>query len=153
MLERTCAATVRELWDLWTTKDGFESWWAPAGFRARVHSVDARLDGELRFEMIAEAPETAAALQARERAQPIRGGPGSPSSVPSSELVLRHLVDFVPDVPTYESTLIVDFSPKGAGTRMVVTLMAMHSPDFTAMASAGLEGQLANLDRLFPTPR
>ena len=33
VIERTYRAEVNELWDLWTTKDGFESWWGPQGFR------------------------------------------------------------------------------------------------------------------------
>jgi uncharacterized protein YndB with AHSA1/START domain len=27
VIERTYAASAQELWDLWTTKAGFESWW------------------------------------------------------------------------------------------------------------------------------
>jgi hypothetical protein len=34
--------TTPELWKLWTTKDGFESWWGPEGFRADVHTIEAR---------------------------------------------------------------------------------------------------------------
>jgi uncharacterized protein YndB with AHSA1/START domain len=29
VIERTYRATVQELWELWTTKEGFESWWGP----------------------------------------------------------------------------------------------------------------------------
>ena len=31
VIERTYRASVDELWDLWTTKEGFESWWPPEG--------------------------------------------------------------------------------------------------------------------------
>src|SRR5436305_8401291 len=31
-LERTYAATPEEIWELWTTAAGIESWWAPDGF-------------------------------------------------------------------------------------------------------------------------
>ena len=41
VLERTYRATVQELWDLWTTREGFESWWAPAGCRAHVRTLEA----------------------------------------------------------------------------------------------------------------
>jgi uncharacterized protein YndB with AHSA1/START domain len=28
-LERTLRVSVEEIWALWTTKEGFESWWGP----------------------------------------------------------------------------------------------------------------------------
>jgi uncharacterized protein YndB with AHSA1/START domain len=39
VLERTYPARVEELWELWTTKTGFESWWGPQGFRVEVLPV------------------------------------------------------------------------------------------------------------------
>ena len=36
-------AAIEDLWDLWTTKEGFESWWGPQGFRVAVH--EARCEG------------------------------------------------------------------------------------------------------------
>jgi hypothetical protein len=30
-LERVYQADVQDVWDLWTTKDGIESWWGPGG--------------------------------------------------------------------------------------------------------------------------
>jgi uncharacterized protein YndB with AHSA1/START domain len=37
VIERTYRAPLEELWALWTTSDGFESWWGPEGFRTKVH--------------------------------------------------------------------------------------------------------------------
>jgi uncharacterized protein YndB with AHSA1/START domain len=31
-IEHTFRATLEEVWDLWTTKEGPESWWGPEGF-------------------------------------------------------------------------------------------------------------------------
>ncbi len=42
VFERTYLASVDELWALWTTKEGLESWWGPAGFRTAVHAIEAR---------------------------------------------------------------------------------------------------------------
>ena len=42
VIERTYRARVEELWELWTTKQGFESWWGPEGFRVEVHTLEAR---------------------------------------------------------------------------------------------------------------
>ena len=32
-IERTYRASVEDVWDLWTTKEGIESWWGPE----RIH--------------------------------------------------------------------------------------------------------------------
>jgi|GEM_PF-5769742 len=29
-IARTYAGTLAEIWDLWTTRAGFESWWGPS---------------------------------------------------------------------------------------------------------------------------
>src|SRR5581483_11632459 len=42
-------AEVQDLWELWTTKEGFESWWGPQGFRVQVHKLDLREGGELLY--------------------------------------------------------------------------------------------------------
>src|ERR1700736_1917583 len=43
VVERTYRAGAQELWDLWTTKEGFESWWGPEGFRVEVYKLEARV--------------------------------------------------------------------------------------------------------------
>src|SRR5262249_2250295 len=63
VIERTYKAHVDEVWDLWTTKVGFESWWGPQGFRVEVHALEARVGGALRYEMIAHAPEQIEAMK------------------------------------------------------------------------------------------
>jgi uncharacterized protein YndB with AHSA1/START domain len=63
VLERIYRARLDELWDLWTTKEGFESWWGPEGFRVEVHTIDARNGGRLHYDMIADAPEQVAAMK------------------------------------------------------------------------------------------
>jgi len=54
-LERTYPAPIAMVWELWTTKEGIESWWGPRGFRVEVHSIDLRVGGELLYSMIADA--------------------------------------------------------------------------------------------------
>ncbi len=56
-IERTYKAPIEDVWELWTTKDGIESWWGPEGFTVKVHKLDLRPGGELRYAMIATAPE------------------------------------------------------------------------------------------------
>jgi uncharacterized protein YndB with AHSA1/START domain len=56
VIERTYRASIEDVWALWTTKDGFESWWGPQGFRAEVQQLEARVGGTLRYAMIADTP-------------------------------------------------------------------------------------------------
>ena len=45
-LERSFEASIEEVWDLWTTKEGIESWWGPDGFVVTVQKLDLRPGGE-----------------------------------------------------------------------------------------------------------
>ena len=66
VIERNYRAGVEELWELWTTKEGFESWWGPEewtnlsieGFTSQL----AKLDKPLWLEAV------------RHERTPIRGG-------------------------------------------------------------------------------
>lgn len=35
-LERTYRAPIADVWEMWTTKEGIESWWGPDGFAVTV---------------------------------------------------------------------------------------------------------------------
>lgn len=54
-IDRTYTATPEELWDLWTTTAGIESWWGPEVFTVRVLKLELKPAGELRYEMTASA--------------------------------------------------------------------------------------------------
>lgn len=150
VVERTYRAGVSDIWDLWTTKDGFESWWGPQGFRADVHEIDARVGGALRYDMIADTPEMIAEMDKM----------GFPRSHPTrarftevkryERLVIRNVIDFLgPNVAPYESDIAVDFFSSGDRVRMVVTLDGMHNEEFTKMQKEGFTSQLTKLDTRF----
>jgi len=149
VVERTYRAAIEDVWDLWTTKEGFESWWGPQGFRAEVQEIDARVDGALRYEMIADSPEMIAAM--KQMGQPTSHATRSRFAelTPRSRLVLRSVIDFLPGVATYESDIAVDFFPSGDRVRMVVTLDGMHNDEFTKMQKEGFTSQLTKLDTRF----
>lgn len=149
VIERTYRASAQELWRLWTTKEGFESWWGPQGFRVEVHEMDARVGGALRYDMIADAPEMVAEM--KKHGQPISHATrGTFSELkPHQRLVLTHVIDFLPGVKPYESTIVMEVFPKGTSVRVVVTLSAMHNPEFTAMQKEGFTSQLTKLDKRF----
>lgn len=68
---------------------------------------------------------------------------------PHQRLAITHVIDFWPNVPTYESTIVVEFFPAGDRVRMVVTLDGMHNPEFTEMQKQGFVSSLGKLDRRF----
>jgi uncharacterized protein YndB with AHSA1/START domain len=149
IIERTYRTTIENVWDLWTTKDGFESWWGPQGFRADVHELDARVGGALRYDMVADTPEMIAAM--KQMGQPPSHATRSRFTElkPRSRLVLTNVIDFLPGVAAYESNIAVDFSVSSSSVRMVVTLDAMHSDEFTKMQKEGFASQLTKLDERF----
>ena len=149
VIERTYRARIEDVWDLWVTKDGFESWWGPQGFRAEVQAIDARVGGTLRYEMIAHSPEMIAAM--KQMGQPTSHATRSRfTEVKLHErLVLTNVIDFLPGVEPYESDIAVEFSTMGDTVRMVVTLDQMHSDELTRMQEEGFTSQLTKLDQRF----
>lgn len=147
--ERTYRASVEELWELWTTKEGFESWWGPVGFRVEVHAIEPRVGGALRYDMIADTPEMVAAMEQMGRPRSHPAHATFTEITPNQRLVITNVVDFVPGVPAYESTIGVELVPEGDRVRMVVAFEAMHDETFTKMSRQGFESQLTKLDARF----
>ncbi|RYZ66069.1 MAG: SRPBCC domain-containing protein [Proteobacteria bacterium] len=149
VIERSYRASIEDVWSLWTTKEGFESWWGPQGFRVEVHALEAHDGGALHYDMIADSPETVAAMK----------GAGQPVSHPTrsrftevkphERLVVTSVIDFLPGVEPYESSFSVDFTVTGDTVRMVVTLSPMHSTEVSSMQKGGFESQLGKLDTRF----
>lgn len=149
VVERAYKASLAELWALWTTKDGFESWWGPEGFRVEVHRLEARAGGALDYDMIADAPEAVAAMETM--GQPVSHGTHGHFAEfePMRRLKLVHTIDFVPGQPVYDSVIEVDFIPAGETVRMVTTLHPHLDPHWTRMSAEGYASQLGKLDRRF----
>jgi uncharacterized protein YndB with AHSA1/START domain len=149
VVERTYRATLEELWALWTTKDGFESWWGPEGFRVEVQVLEAHEGGALEYDMIADAPQAVAAMKAA--GQPISHGTRGRFSAfrPHTHLELTHAIDFIDGVAPYDNVIEVDFYPAGDVVRMVTTIHPHLDPHWTGMAAQGYASQLTKLDRRF----
>ncbi len=148
-LERTYRAPIADVWELWTTKDGFESWWGPEGFGVTVQSIDLRVGGELRYTMTALMPEMIEFMKKN----------GMPTStphkmtymeiVPSQRLRYVQLADFIPEVAPYDVETAVELAETPAGVRMTITFDAMHDDAWTQRMTMGMEGQLGKLDKRF----
>ena len=146
VIERTYRASLEEIWNLWTTKQGFESWWGPQGFRADVHTLEARDGGTLHYDMVADSPEMVEAM--KKMGQPPSHAVRATFSAirPQTHLAIINVIDFLPGVAAYESTIDVALSAAGDKVRMVVTLDGMHSEEFTGMQKEGFTSQLTKLD-------
>ncbi len=149
VVERTYKASPEALWALWTTKEGFESWWGPVGFRADVHVLEAKAGGLLFYDMVADTPEMIAAMKAGGRPASHETRTRLTIYEPFTRLRFVNVIDFLPGVPTYDSTIDIAFVPVGASTMMTVTLHPMHHPDFSKMQLAGFSSQLTKLDGRF----
>lgn len=144
-LERTYAADVQDVWDLWTTKEGIESWWGPGGFKVTVRSLDLRPGGELHYAMTAVDPPQVAYMQKA----------GMPVSQecritfvdiqPLRRLEYIHPADFIPGVNPYDVTHIVELYDTPDGVRMVLTFDAMHTEEWTQRATMGWESEFGKL--------
>jgi hypothetical protein len=114
-----------------------------------VERLDARVGGALCYEMIADTPEMIAAMQQMGQPTSHRTVSRFAELEPCRRLVLTNVIDFLPNVATYESNIAVELSTLGDRTRMRVTLDAMHNDDFTKMQEEGFISQLTKLDERF----
>ena len=147
-LERTFLASIDEVWELWTTKEGIESWWGPEGFSVAVRELDLRPGGDLLYAMSATAPD-----QIQYMAQA-----GMPMTTehrltfievePPRRLAYRDMADFIPGVEPYEIETAIELHEVPEGVRMVLTFDAMHDDHWTRLARLGRESELSRLEAL-----
>lgn len=149
VVERCYVASLDEVWNLWTTKAGFESWWGPEGFRVEVSTMEARAGGSIAYAMIANAPEAIAAMREMWGTDRHDTRGTFAKLVHHEHLELRHIIDFIPGVTPYESQIEASFRREGDQVRMTVTLHGMHDAAFTQMQRDGFSSQLQKLDRRF----
>jgi uncharacterized protein YndB with AHSA1/START domain len=151
-LERIYRANVQDVWDLWTTKDGIESWWGPGGFAVTVRKLDLRPGGELLYAMTAIDPPQVEFM--KKAGMPLT----QELRITFTEVVTRrrlayvHLADFIPGVEPYDVATVVEFHVTRDGVRMVLTFDAMHNDEWTQRATIGWEGELGKLATVLKTP-
>ena len=148
-LTRIYEASLDDIWSLWTTKAGFESWWGPEGFTVKVRKLDLRPEGELHYAMTATAPPQVEFMKRAGMPLTTEARLTYTEVNPMQRLAYVHVIDFIPEVEAYDVATIVEFSAERNRVRMVVHLDAMHSDEWTERAVAGWESQLSKLDHLF----
>ena len=144
-LERTYSASLEDVWEMWTTKDGIESWWGPGGFAVTVSKLELQAGGELLYAMTAVAPPQ---IEFMKKA-------GMPVSTearirfvdvsPPHRLEYLHRVDFVPGVEPYDTATLVELEQTADGVRLTLTIDAMHDEEWTQRAVMGWESELGKL--------
>ena len=147
-IERTYEASAEDVWELWTTKEGIESWWGPEGFTTTVHRIDVRVGGELHYAMTATAAEQIDFL--KRAGMPLTNQQRVTYSevVPHRRLAYVNLVDFVPGMEPYDVGTLVELHASAKGIRLVLTIDAMHDEHWTKMAVMGWESELGKLARV-----
>ena len=147
-IERTYNANIDNVWSLWTTKQGIESWWGPAGFSTTVLALDLRPGGELRYAMTATAPAQVEFMKNAGMPVTNEGRITYTEVANQRRLGYNHLADFVPGVHPYDVATLVEFHSIGSSVRMVLTFDAMHDEEWTKRAVMGHESQLGKLEKV-----
>lgn len=144
-LERVYHADLQDVWDLWTTKDGIESWWGPGGFAVTVRRLDLRPGGELHYAMTAVGPPQVEFM--KQHGMPLTQELRITFTevVPLARLAYLHLADFIPGVDPYDVATVVEMQQVGDDVRMTLTFDAMHSDEWTMRARMGWESELGKL--------
>jgi uncharacterized protein YndB with AHSA1/START domain len=146
-LERTYAASLEDVWEMWTTKEGIESWWGPDGFRVEVHQLDLRPGGELLYSMIADAPEMVAFMKQQGMPTATLARITFQEIVEKRRLSYIHLADFIPGVTPYDVATVLELHADGEGVRLVLSFDAMHDPVWTERQTMGWQSELEKLRR------
>jgi uncharacterized protein YndB with AHSA1/START domain len=149
VIDRNLKASVDKVWRMWTTKEGLEKWWGPEGFSSGVRHLDVRVGGRFEIVMTAMLPEIIAHLKAAGMGESSVAKGDYTVIEPNRRLAYTNAVDFVPGVPPYTCTTVVELSttPSG-GTRLIVTNDVMHDEQWTVMATMGWTQQIGKLERL-----
>jgi uncharacterized protein YndB with AHSA1/START domain len=147
-LERTFKASIDEVWELWTTKEGIESWWGPEGFSVAVRDLDLRPGGDLFYSMTATGPDQADYM--RKAGMPITTDHRITYTEvdPPRRLAYNELADFIPGVEPYEVGTLIELDQVAGGVRLVLTFEAMHDEQWTRMATLGRESELERLAKV-----
>jgi uncharacterized protein YndB with AHSA1/START domain len=147
-IERTYPTTAEEVWELWTTREGIETWWAPDGFTVEVEKLELEPGGELVYTMTATGPEQVEFMRNAGMPLVTRSQKRFTEIAPTTRLAYTSLVDFVPDVTPYEFLTVVTIEPADAGVTVTMTVEPMHDEVWTERLLAGRTNELDNLARV-----
>jgi uncharacterized protein YndB with AHSA1/START domain len=144
-LERTYEASIEEVWDLWTTKEGLEAWWGPEGFVVKVQKLDLRPGGELLYTMTAVGSDQIEFMKNAGQSLTSATRVTYTEIDPPRRLGYSTVADFIPGVEPYDVATLVELHQITGGVRLVLIQEAMHDEQWTRMAVMGWESELDKL--------
>ena len=147
-IERTFDASIEDVWELWTTKEGIESWWGPDGFMVKVHTIDLRPGGALAYAMICAGPEQIEFMKKANMPLTTEHRLTYTEVTMQKRLTFTQKADFIPGVDPYDVETMVEFHSTKGGVRMLLTIDAMHDEHWTKMAVMGWESELGKLAKV-----
>jgi uncharacterized protein YndB with AHSA1/START domain len=146
-LKRTFRAPLDLVWEMWTTKEGIESWWGPPGFEVIVNQIELRVGGALEYVMSAVGAEQIAFMKQANQPLSVTLKARYTLVNPKRAAAWMNLADFIPGVEPYEVETRLELTPEGRDTtRVDLHLDAMHNEFYTQMAQQGWEAELGKLD-------
>jgi len=140
-------ATVADVWDLWTTKEGIEEWWGPGGFSVTVHTLELRVGGTIDYTMTATGAPQVEFMKKAGMPLATRHRGSFTVVEPKTQLAFDFPADFVPGIEPYPLETSVDIIPAADGVRLVVTLDPMHDAVWTDRMTKGWEEELGRLEQ------
>jgi uncharacterized protein YndB with AHSA1/START domain len=147
-IERTYAASIEDVWEMWTTKDGIESWWGPEGFATTVRAIDLRAGGTLDYTMRATEPGQIEFLKKAGMPLAIDHRLTYTDVTPPKRLGFSHYADFIPGVEPYRIHHTVDLDNVADAVPVTVTIDRMHDDYWTEMAVKGWTSELEKLAKV-----
>jgi uncharacterized protein YndB with AHSA1/START domain len=147
-LERAFDASVEEIWELWTTREGIESFWGPDGFEVKVRRLELRAGGAMEYSMRATGADQIDYMKKAGMPLITHHLVTLTEVTPLTRLAYTEMADFIPGVKPYEVTTAVDFHTTPDGVRVVLSFDAMHDDHWTRLAVMGREGELVRLAEL-----
>jgi uncharacterized protein YndB with AHSA1/START domain len=144
-LERTYRASIEDVWELWTTKEGIESWWGPGGFTVTVQKLELRVGGELDYTMTATAAPQVEFMKRAGMPLDNKSRITFKEIMRPSRLVYAHSVGFVPGIEQYSVDTVLELSQSGPNVHLILTIEAMHDEVWTERAVMGWKSELEKL--------
>ena len=145
-LQRSFKASLDLVWEMWTTKDGIESWWGPPGFEVIVNRIELRAGGALEYVMTAVGAEQVAFMKAANQPLSMTLRAHYTRVEPKNNAAWMNLADFIPGIEPYEvETRLTLTVLDRQTTRVDLDFDAMHNDFYTQMATQGWEAELGKL--------
>ncbi|MCI4345955.1 MAG: SRPBCC domain-containing protein [Thermoplasmata archaeon] len=153
VIDRSFPCRLEELWELWTTKSGIESWWGPEGFSTEVRRLDVRPGGEFEYQLTAVDPELRRGMESAGMLVTSVVHGTYTAVEPMHRLAYATVIDFVPDASEYAVAVEVDFEPRNTGVRMRFVSDRMRTPLWTERALMGFTSQFDRLEKFLAAAR